>query len=149
MSHPANRTTGRVAPSNTNGHCQFDFEFGVAANRASAPSGAINAKLPDRLQPQQLATLSRSVPTSGERIYEIKFDGYRILTHVDNGRAFTTHSCRSWRHVGRSASVAAPGRFNRSDVDFPHLHHRVESALGRRAIRIGDCVNEGAWRDLP
>jgi hypothetical protein len=42
-----------------------------------------------------------------------------------------------------------PGRFDRSDVDLSHLHHRLESALGRRAIRIGDRGSEGAWRDLP
>src|SRR5262252_8745108 len=48
-----------------------------------------------------------------------------------------------------SASLPAPGRFDRGDVDLSHVHHRLESALGRRAIRIGDCVSEGAGRDLP
>src|SRR5688572_7800910 len=43
----------------------------------------------------------------------------------------------------------APGRFDRSDVNLSHLHHRFESALGRRAVRIGDRGSEGAWRDLP
>src|SRR5512134_1991619 len=44
---------------------------------------------------------------------------------------------------------AAPGRFDRSDVDLSHLHHRFEGALGRRAIGIGERGNQGAWRDLP
>src|SRR5690349_8322900 len=44
---------------------------------------------------------------------------------------------------------APPGRFDGSDVDLPHLHHRFESPLGGRAIGIGERVDEGAWRDLP
>ncbi|HEX7637651.1 MAG TPA: non-homologous end-joining DNA ligase, partial [Burkholderiaceae bacterium] len=62
--------------------------------RASAPAdafdvgalaGARRAKLPDELPPQ-LATLARAVPTQGEWLYEIKFDGYRLLTRLESGK---------------------------------------------------------------
>ena len=42
--------------------------------------------LPATLAPQ-LATLATSVPASGEWSYEIKFDGYRLLARIDQGRA--------------------------------------------------------------
>jgi len=47
--------------------------------------GAVRAPLPGRLQPQ-LATLAKSVP-EGPWLVEIKFDGYRVMARVENGRA--------------------------------------------------------------
>jgi hypothetical protein len=55
---------------------------------------------------------------------------------------------RTWAaHSSLAAIVtesAAPGRLDRRDVDFSHLHHRLESALGCGAIGIGDCYSERA-----
>jgi bifunctional non-homologous end joining protein LigD len=48
--------------------------------------GAVQAELPATLSPQ-LATPAKSVPSSGEWSYELKFDGYRLLARVDRGRA--------------------------------------------------------------
>jgi bifunctional non-homologous end joining protein LigD len=47
--------------------------------------GAVKAPLPDTLQPQ-LATAAQAVPTRGEWIYELKFDGYRLLARIADGR---------------------------------------------------------------
>ena len=48
-----------------------------------APEGAVKAPLPESLAPQ-LATLVNEVPTDPQEwIYEIKFDGYRLLTRID------------------------------------------------------------------
>ena len=69
--------------------------FSLPKGRSSARSasaflenlpGAVAAPLPERLAPQ-LGTLSRKAPTTGEWIYEIKFDGYRILTRLEAGSA--------------------------------------------------------------
>lgn len=49
---------------------------------ADLPAGARAAVLPLSLAPQ-LATLAASAPKTGDWIYEIKFDGYRIVTRVD------------------------------------------------------------------
>lgn len=49
-------------------------------------TGAVKAALPEKLPPQ-LATLATGVPSEGEWIYEIKFDGYRIMTRIDKGKA--------------------------------------------------------------
>ncbi|MDI3382564.1 DNA ligase D [Xenophilus aerolatus] len=51
---------------------------------ASMPLAAARATLPAKLAPQ-LATLAGSLP-AGEWIFEIKFDGYRIMARVDKGR---------------------------------------------------------------
>jgi bifunctional non-homologous end joining protein LigD len=53
---------------------------------ALAAGGAKKAALPAALKPQ-LATLSKSVPADGQWLYEIKFDGYRLLARIEGGRA--------------------------------------------------------------
>ncbi len=57
---------------------------------APLPDGARRAKLPLALAPQ-LATLVDAAPSRGDWIYEIKFDGYRVLARVDGDdvRLFT------------------------------------------------------------
>ncbi len=49
------------------------------------PAGSAPAKLPNLLKPQ-LATLVKAAPSEGEWIYEIKFDGYRIMTRIDKNK---------------------------------------------------------------
>ena len=57
-----------------------------AARRAPSHTDA----MPLTMSPQ-LATLVSSVPREGDWVYEIKFDGYRLLARIDNGdvRLFT------------------------------------------------------------
>jgi bifunctional non-homologous end joining protein LigD len=60
--------------------------------------------LPARLEPE-LATLVADVPTDSGWIYELKFDGYRILARIngDDVRLFTRHS-QNW--TARFARIA-------------------------------------------
>jgi bifunctional non-homologous end joining protein LigD len=51
--------------------------------RAARPP---KAPLPDKLSPQ-LATLATGVPPGGDWVYEMKFDGYRLLARIERGRA--------------------------------------------------------------
>lgn len=55
---------------------------------APAPAAKVAAKsavpLPDTLAPQ-LATLVDGVPTEGDWLYEMKFDGYRLLARIEAG----------------------------------------------------------------
>src|SRR5207237_5364734 len=61
-----------------------------AAKPAAIPKGAVRAKLPLTLFPQ-LATLVDEPPRGEGWIYELKFDGYRIVARVDGDdvRLFT------------------------------------------------------------
>jgi bifunctional non-homologous end joining protein LigD len=55
-----------------------------SAKRGAMPDGAVKAALPEELTPE-LATLVDAPPERPEEwIFEIKFDGYRMLTRVDN-----------------------------------------------------------------
>src|SRR6185369_4707968 len=69
----------------------------TAAAAASPPQGARKAALPAALQPE-LATLVDSPPEDAENwIYEIKFDGYRMLTRVENGElSLLTRNGNDW-----------------------------------------------------
>src|SRR6201999_4644310 len=60
--------------------------------------GAHKAALPETLSPQ-LATLAKSAPTHGDWLYEIKFDGYRLLTRIAKGKAtIVTRGRHDWTH---------------------------------------------------
>jgi bifunctional non-homologous end joining protein LigD len=63
------------------------------------PGNAIKAALPPMLQPQ-LATLVDGPPSDpAEWLYEIKFDGYRILTRIDAGKIqLFTRNGNDWSH---------------------------------------------------
>lgn len=59
-----------------------------AKAQALPATGAVKARLPARLSPQ-LATLATGVPEGapGDWIFEIKFDGYRLMARIGNGKA--------------------------------------------------------------
>ncbi|MDO9402783.1 MAG: DNA ligase D [Polaromonas sp.] len=55
-----------------------------AADAADLPDGAVKVKkLPALLEPQ-LATLVESAPAEGDWLYELKFDGYRLMARLDD-----------------------------------------------------------------
>jgi len=63
----------------------------VKPRRTSTPTA-----LPKTLSPQ-LATLAKSVPTDGRWLFELKFDGYRLLTRIEDGRArLITRAGNDW-----------------------------------------------------
>jgi len=47
--------------------------------------GAVKAPMPAKLEPQ-LATLATAPPSRGEWSWEIKLDGYRLMTRIQNGK---------------------------------------------------------------
>ena len=54
----------------------------ASKNKLTMPEGAVRAPLPERLSPF-LATLVDGPPKNADEwIFEIKFDGYRMLTRV-------------------------------------------------------------------
>jgi bifunctional non-homologous end joining protein LigD len=63
------------------------------------PAGARKAALPDALQPE-LATLVDRPPSDPQNwIYEIKFDGYRMLTRAEAGELrLITRNGNDWTH---------------------------------------------------
>jgi bifunctional non-homologous end joining protein LigD len=90
---------------------------------ASAVPGARRAKLPSTLVPQ-LATLATTVPAGEDWLHEIKFDGYRMIAHIDHG---------------------AVRLLSRNGKDWSHKFPRVVAALGElgldSAILDGEVVH--------
>jgi DNA ligase D-like protein (predicted 3'-phosphoesterase) len=71
----------------------------AAPSASGAPAGARPSPLPETLQPE-LATLVESPPEDPENwIYEIKFDGYRMLTRCEGGHVrLVTRNGNDWTH---------------------------------------------------
>jgi bifunctional non-homologous end joining protein LigD len=89
----AGRTAGAVAKATAPSTAAFD---------PSTLEGARKAALPDTLSPQ-LATLAKSAPTHGDWLYEIKFDGYRLMTRIAKGKAtIITRGGHDWTHKMQS-----------------------------------------------
>ena len=56
----------------------------------------IKSKLPDFIEPQ-LATLSDAMPTGSSWVHEVKFDGYRVQAHIENGAVkMITRNGKDW-----------------------------------------------------
>ncbi len=72
---------------------------GKGKSASGLPQKAVEADLPLSLQPQ-LATLVDSLPADpAEWVYEIKFDGYRILCRIDGGKIqLFTRNGNDWSH---------------------------------------------------
>jgi bifunctional non-homologous end joining protein LigD len=69
-------------------------------------SKAKRARLPMSLRPQ-LAALVSSVPASGRWIAEHKFDGYRMLARIDDGKVrLLTRNGNDWTHKVPSLAAA-------------------------------------------
>ncbi|CAN5683284.1 DNA ligase D [soil metagenome] len=82
-----------------------------AEESSAYPEGAVASDLPLILAPQ-LATLVDKVPPGNDWIYEIKFDGYRMLTRIDGDtvRLFTRNG-HDWssKMKGLVAAIAKLG----------------------------------------
>lgn len=94
-SHAGSATSGSVAPA-----------------RAADLPGAVAADLPAALAPQ-LATAAESAPTRGEWLYELKFDGYRLLARIDGDGQVRLHTRNGHDWTAKmkplAASIAARG----------------------------------------
>ena len=64
----------------------------LAVDLAKVP-GARAAPLPARLAPQ-LATLVAEAPTGDDWLHEIKYDGYRVMCRLEEGKARLLHAAR-------------------------------------------------------
>lgn len=89
-----------VEPSGSAVPGVIDGTSKAASVRKNAfPENAVSADLPVTMQPE-LATLVDSLPgDTDEWIYEIKFDGYRILTRTDGSKVqLFTRNGHDWSH---------------------------------------------------
>ncbi|HKW83054.1 MAG TPA: DNA polymerase ligase N-terminal domain-containing protein, partial [Burkholderiaceae bacterium] len=81
------------------------------AAAGAATSKGVRKALPESLSPQ-LATLATGVPAAGEWIYEVKLDGYRVMTRIASAKpALLTRGGHDWssKMPGLVADIKALG----------------------------------------
>jgi bifunctional non-homologous end joining protein LigD len=119
-----------------------------AAGRMPLPAGAVPAELPEHLAPQ-LATLVER-PQPGDWLYEIKFDGYRMLARVGGARdvRLVTRNGNDWtaRFPALQRELIArklpPGWYDGEIVlpdarglpDFNALQNAIEGGANERIV---------------
>jgi len=86
-----------------------------------AKSGNVS-KMPG-FTPPQLATLSTSMPKGSEWVHELKFDGYRMMTHMNNGHV------QIFSRNGKDWTAA-----------FPSIAHLISQFKVDTAIVDGEVV---------
>lgn len=70
-----------------------------AARKNGMPAGARKAALPATLKPQLATLVDAAPPDPAEWLFEIKFDGYRLVTRVDGrGVKCFTRNGNDWTH---------------------------------------------------
>ncbi|WP_233829848.1 DNA ligase D [Paraburkholderia sp. ZP32-5] len=108
---------------------------------AASPSieGARKARLPASVKPQ-LATLVDAAPPGSDWLYEIKFDGYRVLTRIEHAAA--TASAKSTRRTTRTSSSrsSAVGVFTRAGNDWTAKFSKQVQAFAELDV-------QSAWLD--
>ena len=88
--------TAMVAPGKAAKTARRPSAAKASAFDPAALEGARKAALPETLSPQ-LATLAKAAPTHGDWLYEIKFDGYRLMTRIAKGKvAIITRGGHDW-----------------------------------------------------
>jgi bifunctional non-homologous end joining protein LigD len=85
-------------------------------------AGAQKAPMPEFVPPQ-LATLMREPPLGDQWFHELKFDGYRMVCHVNRG------SVRFWSRNGKDWTEK-----------FPNLIQALQSFPVTSAILDGEVV---------
>ncbi|HEV8481285.1 MAG TPA: DNA polymerase ligase N-terminal domain-containing protein, partial [Candidatus Eisenbacteria bacterium] len=128
--------------------------------------GARRESLPARWQPE-LATLVTAVPPGDQWLHEIKFDGYRVIARVDDGRArLFTRSGQDWtdRFIPvAEAAARLPARQLLLDgeivvlrpdgvSDFQSLQNAIKSPRGSKLVYfVFDLLHHDGWglREVP
>ena len=103
LAKPLGLVEDRAPMPGTTGRAAALPQESVAPDRLE---GAVKAALPARFAPQ-LATLAKTAPNAGPWIYEIKFDGYRVLARIENGIArLITRGGHDWTSKMKSLAAA-------------------------------------------
>lgn len=82
----AKAALAKLAPADKKNPAKARKSNAPAALAPTELEGAKKKKMPEAVKPQ-LCTLAREVPQGDDWIHEIKFDGYRIVALVEDGKA--------------------------------------------------------------
>ncbi len=121
----------------------------TSTSASGPPAGAHESALPEQLQPQ-LATLVDEPPRDADNwLYEIKFDGYRMVARVEGKKiALVTRNGNDWTHklpklAEALQSMELPDGWYDGEIIMPSAHGTADFQALQGAFdssRTGDIV---------
>ncbi len=111
--------------------------------RLKTITGARKAALPEFVAPQ-LATLAKGPPRGDEWFHELKFDGYRMLCHLNHGKVhFWSRNHKDWTHkfpgVGKAvASLPVASAILDGEIVAMDAAGRTSFQKLQQSIKAGD-----------
>jgi len=144
------RSRGRASKA-----ADADLDTDADTGAMAMPTGAVKAKLPLTMTPQ-LATLVDRAPPGDAWIYEMKFDGYRLLARVDaDGVRLFTRNGHDWTSKLRRVAAAVkalklPSGWLDGEIVVPDAHGVPDFQLLQNALdeARGDVIQYFVF-DLP
>src|ERR1051326_8983442 len=107
-------------------------------------AGARKAAMPEFVPPQ-LATLIDKPPSGEEWFHELKFDGYRLLCHLEGRQVrFWTRNRKDWTakfaNVGKEIK-SLPVRSSRSTVRDARVFSGCNSRSTKAVVRLSSFIS--------
>ena len=100
------KTKAKAVPRKTSANGKVIKRSAITARDLAKVPGAKRADQPAKFKPQ-LATLASSVPEGENWLHELKFDGYRALAFIENGKVrLVSRNDNDWTKRFRSVSDA-------------------------------------------
>ena len=157
--------TARLPDSVLSGKASTKAKAAKAAKTGKARAAGVKAALPAMIEPQ-LATLTDRAPEGDEWLAEIKFDGYRALCRLQDGRAamYTRAGndwTAKWKDIAEAAAALPADEAwldgevvaldEKGNVSFQLLQNNMAEARGRLAYYVFDLpfLNGYDLRGMP
>lgn len=111
------------------------------------PGASSHDKLPKTVE-LQLATLTEEAPSGDEWLHEVKFDGYRMLCRIDDGRvAFISRNQQDWTaRLGPLVEAAAKLPVQQALLDGEVVALRPDGTSDFQALQ--NVFREGRVKEL-
>jgi bifunctional non-homologous end joining protein LigD len=143
----SNRTNGKLSAKPKRAAMKRKTRKAKSIEVPSGLQGAKRSAMPRRVE-AQLATLAKEAPNGDQWVHEIKFDGYRMLCRVQDGKAqFISRNQKNWTtDLDYLSQVAARLPVKQAILDGEVVAFKADGATDFQALQ--NVFSEGRVHEL-